>query len=42
MKGKGYAKFGGKIRCIMGDVQVTYKQALTNNWSLENMTKNVL
>ena len=34
--------FGGQIRCIMGGVQVAYKQALTNNWSLENMTKNVL
>ena len=22
MKNKGYAKFGGQTRCIMGDVQV--------------------
>ena len=25
MKNKGYAKFGGQIKCIMGDVQVAYK-----------------
>ena len=26
MKSKGYAKFGGQIRCIMGDVQVADAQ----------------
>ena len=25
MKNKGYAKFGGQIKCIMGDVQVAYR-----------------
>ena len=24
MKNKGYAKFGGQIRCIMANVQVSY------------------
>ena len=25
VKNKGYAKFGGQIKCIMGDVQVAYR-----------------
>ena len=44
MKNKGYAKFGGggggQIRCIMGDVQVTYRPfSYSKNSHFQNEAK---
>ena len=36
MKNKGYAKFGEKIRCIVGDVQVAYGKFVLRFYSVES------
>ena len=35
MKNKGYAKFGGQLWCIMGNVEVAYTKQSVVNSSLE-------
>ena len=34
MKNKGYAKFWGQVRCVMGDVQLTYLGGLISSSSV--------
>ena len=36
MKNKGYAKFEGENRCIMGDVQVAYGKFVLRFYSVES------